>query len=83
MWNVKNNTFQAMTIDAIPTFVDNMDYEIPAGVAVRVRQISDDEFEIEDLKTGATAFLFDADLPFHIEMVRVNGVLITEFLPVI
>ena len=68
MRNNNNNVFQTITIDAIHTFVDNMDYEIPAGVAVQVRQISAIEFEIQDVQTGAVAFLFENDLPLYVEI---------------
>lgn len=57
-----NNIFQAQTIDDIHTFVDDMDYVIPSGVPVLVRQISAIEFEIQDPKTGAMAYLFEDDL---------------------
>ena len=62
------NSFQAITRDDIHTFVDDMDYVIPAGVAVQVRQISDVECEIEDVKTGATALVFNDDLPLYIRI---------------
>ena len=62
MRNNNNNVFQALTIDAIFAIVDDMDYEIPAGVAVQVRRISENEFEIEDAKTGVVTYLFEEDL---------------------
>ena len=61
-----NNIFQALTIDDIHTFVDDMDYVIPSGVPVLVRQISENEYEIEDPKTGAMAYLFEEDLHLYI-----------------